>query len=307
MQNREQERQRVNPPAAGWSWRLLITVSGLVAVAALAWKKVLETAEQVTAKPSPSPSQSNTLPRAAVTGVVDDVPPYTGIVPSGATTDDTHLSVIGTVAGLRGPGQVRVCDGPTFLGTAVVSGTTWSYTDTRDLTHGQEVNYKAVVADSKGRSTESKAWEVEVDTQAPALKAEVTGIVDNVGPYTGILPPGATTGLSVKGTLEGTLDKRDVVYVFDGPILLGKAVVSGKTWSYADTRVLPHGQLVSYSARVVDAAGNRSPAGRPYVAVISEKASQPRHFSQVQTSNATSLEPKSNATSLLPGRGPVRY
>jgi hypothetical protein len=86
-----------------------------------------------------------------VTAVNDDVGIFTGIVVKAASTDDTSLSVSGTLSAAPAAGEnVRIYDGANFLGNASVSGTTWTYSDTRTLTNAQKLNYTARVVDAAG-------------------------------------------------------------------------------------------------------------------------------------------------------------
>ena len=110
-----------------------------------------------------------------------------------------------------------------------------------------------------------------IDTQAPSTTAEVTGIADNVGIVTGNVASGGVTddtNVVVSGQLGGasagaSLATGETLRVYDGATFLGTATVSvvaggQSTWSYTDTRTLSHNQVVSYTARVADAAGNQA-------------------------------------------------
>ena len=99
---------------------------------------------------------------------------------------------------------MRVYDGSTFLGTAAVSGTTWTYADTRTLTNAQAVSYTVRVADAAGnQSAAGTAYTATVDTAAPATTGAVTAITDDVGIVTGTGANGGTTDdtqLALSGT-----------------------------------------------------------------------------------------------------------
>jgi hypothetical protein len=92
---------------------------------------------------------------AAVTGLADNQGPITGNVALGTTTDDTSLTLTGTLGGatdgatLAAGETVRIYDGTTYLGNAVVSSaqngqSTWSFTDTRTLNDTQGLSYTAL-------------------------------------------------------------------------------------------------------------------------------------------------------------------
>jgi hypothetical protein len=91
---------------------------------------------------------------AAVTAITDNVGAIQGIVASGGRTDDTSLSISGTLSAGLGAGEsVRIYDGTNFLGTATVSGNSWSYSDSRTLIHAQNLSYTARVADAAGNQS----------------------------------------------------------------------------------------------------------------------------------------------------------
>ncbi len=109
----------------------------------------------------------------AVTAITDNVGIVTGTVASGGATDDTSLALSGTLTtGLVAGETVRIYDGATYLGNAVVSGTTWTYTDSRTLTNAQAVSYTARVSDAAGnQSAAGTAYTATVDTVAPLLQS----------------------------------------------------------------------------------------------------------------------------------------
>ena len=220
---------------------------------------------------------------AAVTAVSDNVGQIQGTVSNGGRSDDTALTVSGTVSGTLASGDtVRVYDGTTLLGSAIVSGSTWSYSDGRTLSDGQVVSYTARVADLAGNTgTAGSAYSVTIDTTAPTLTGTITGLIDNVGNITGTVPSGGftdDTSLQLRGTLGGptagaALATGETLRIYDGTTLLGNAtvtVVAGgqSSWTYSDGRTLSNNQALSYSVRVMDAAGNLGPASAAYTATI---------------------------------------
>ena len=69
----------------------------------------------------------NTAPTANLTAATDDVGNFTGALTSGSTTDDIALVLSGSN---ESGSSVKVYNGSTELGSATVSGTSWSYTAT---------------------------------------------------------------------------------------------------------------------------------------------------------------------------------
>jgi erythromycin esterase-like protein len=209
---------------------------------------------------------------ASVTAIRDDVGAITGTVASSGVTDDTSLVVSGTLStGLITGERVRIYDGSSYLGDATVSGTSWTYADSRTLTDGQSVSYTARVSDPAGnQSAAGTAYTATVDTVAPTTTASVTAIRDDVGAITGTVASGGVTddtSLVVSGTLSTGLITGERVRIYDGSSYLGDATVSGTSWTYADSRTLTDGQSVSYTARVSDPAGV-SAAGTAYTATV---------------------------------------
>jgi hypothetical protein len=101
---------------------------------------------------------------AAVTEITDDFGSFQGIVSSGTTTDDTSLSISGTLSADLADGEaVRIYDGIDYQGDATVSGTSWSFDDIRVLSDSQSVSYTAKVADANGNlSTAGSAYTATV-------------------------------------------------------------------------------------------------------------------------------------------------
>jgi len=210
---------------------------------------------------------------AAVTAVTDNIGIIQGTVADGGVTDDTGLDLSGTLtAGLLGDETVRIYDGATYLGNATVSGTTWTFIDSRTLGNGQAVSYTARVADTAGnQSAAGTAYDVTIDTSAPAKTAAVTAVADNVGIIQGTVADGGVTddtALSLSGTLTASLLAGETVRIYDGATYLGNATVTITTWTFTDSRTLSDGQAVSYTARVADTAGNQSAAGTAYDVTI---------------------------------------
>ncbi|MEK7344351.1 MAG: hypothetical protein AAB176_01550, partial [Pseudomonadota bacterium] len=234
---------------------------------------------------------------AVATGLADDVGLLQGNVASGTTTDDTHLTVTGTLGGaiagasLVSGESLRIYDGSTYLGDATVTvnnggQSIWSFVDTRTLTEIQTVSYTARVTDAAlNQAAAGTAYTATVDTTAPTTTAAVTGLVDNVGALQGNVATGTTTddtSLIVTGTLGGatagaSLAAGESVRIYDGTTFLGNATVttvsSGQsTWSFTDTRTLVNTQTVSYNVRVADAALNPNTASTAYTATVDTTA-----------------------------------
>ncbi|MDP3586964.1 MAG: Ig-like domain-containing protein, partial [Sulfuricurvum sp.] len=130
------------------------------------------------------------------------------------------------------------------------------------------VGVVAVAAGSGGGGDTAPV--VVADTTLPTATAAITTVTDNVGTITGALVSGEVTddtSLALSGTITGTLGAGEVVAVYDGMTKLGNATVSGSTWTYTDS-TLVNDDHVSYTVKVVDAAGNASVASSAFTTVI---------------------------------------
>jgi hypothetical protein len=119
----------------------------------------------------------------------------------------------------------------------------------------------------------------------PTTTAAVASVLDDAGVITGRVPSlGVTddTSLRVVGGLGGLLEGAalgvgESVHIYDGATDLGVATVTvvpgGQSqWVFDDPRVLLHGQIVSYTARVMGANGELSEPGRAYSVSIDAAA-----------------------------------
>ena len=208
-----------------------------------------------------------TTPAVALTAATDDVGSVTGALTTGATTDDTALLLSGTN---EAGAVVKVYNGATLLGSAAVSGTTWSYSAT--VANATTYLFNAKATDAAGNTSAATAnFTVIGDTTPPTATAAVTGADDNVQPTTGNVASGGTTNdptLGLSGSITGTLATGDVVSVYDGATRLGLAslAVNGSAWTY-NTATLGNAAH-NFTARVEDAAGNQGSAGTPYVVTV---------------------------------------
>ena len=119
----------------------------------------------------------------------------------------------------------------------------------------------------------------------PTTTAAVASVLDDAGVIAGRVPSlGVTddTSLRVVGGLGGLLEGAvlgvgESVHIYDGATDLGVATVTvvpgGQSqWVFDDPRVLLHGQIVSYTARVMGANGELSEPGRAYSVSIDATA-----------------------------------
>ena len=136
------------------------------------------TSQSITASPF-APSQTS-----SITQVLDNVGASTGPLARGATTDDTTPTLSGTLsAALTATQTLRVFNGSTILGTATVSGTTWSFTPTT-LASGNYSFTVAVVSVDGIEGNRSAAWSLTISAVLTnsATQATITATPDPVRP-----------------------------------------------------------------------------------------------------------------------------
>lgn len=111
---------------------------------------------------------------ANIASATDNQGLNTGNLSSGSATDDTSLTLNGSLSAELGAGEVvRVFRDGTPLGNATVNGTSWTL-DVRGLTEKTH-NFTAAVENAGGnRSASSSALTLTVDTTAPALPVSGT-------------------------------------------------------------------------------------------------------------------------------------
>ncbi|MGY2297297.1 beta strand repeat-containing protein [Pseudomonas yamanorum] len=206
----------------------------------------------------------------AITAYTDDVAPQTGSFASGTSTSDTTPLLTGTVAGLAAGDVVRIYEGSTLLGTATVTGSTWSFQVT-GATEGAH-SYVATLADAAGNvGLSSNTFSLIVDTTAPTQTTVISNFVDDVGTIQGTFASGTTTDDAapvLNGTFTGTLATGEVVRIYDGSTLLGNATVTGNNWTFSSDTGLVDGTTHNFHAVVADSAGNEGTSSANFTLTI---------------------------------------
>ena len=121
-------------------------------------------------------------PDAAITVTVDNITVDTGFDNNDFLTSSTSYTLNGTLGAQLGSGEyVQVSmDGGTTWVYATVSGTQWSYSDTRTLTDGSH-SYQVRVVDQAGNVGATTSQAVTVDTQAPQYGITIDSISEDTG------------------------------------------------------------------------------------------------------------------------------
>ena len=218
--------------------------------------RVVDAAGNVGASAHQQVTVDTVAPDAAITVTVDNITVDTGFDNNDFLTSSTSYTLHGTLGAELGAGEfVQVSmDGGTTWVYATVSGTQWSYSDTRTLTDGSH-NYQVRVVDQAGNVGATTSQAVTVDTQAPQYGITIDSISEDTG-QSGSEFITMDTTLTLNGSLGSALASDERVQIsLDGGNTWSDATVTNQRWSYTDTRDLPDGDY-TYQVRIIDQAGN---------------------------------------------------
>ncbi|HGU9772067.1 TPA: Ig-like domain-containing protein, partial [Morganella morganii] len=205
-----------------------------------------------------------------ITEIIDDKDPQVGKVDNGKYTNDDTPTLNGTINAALGKGEtVVIFRNGAYAGTATMKadGLSWTYTD-NGLTDGNTYEYKAYVRDAAfNEGPESAPYTIHMDSTAPVQTVAITEIIDDKLPGTGKVENGKYTNddtPTINGTISQALSETEMVAVFRDGVFLDYAKVTGGTnWTLTDT--LANDGRYSYTAKVVDKAGNIGPESTEYV------------------------------------------
>ncbi|WP_407220511.1 Ig-like domain-containing protein [Enterobacter sp. CPE_E1214] len=218
--------------------------------------RVVDAAGNVGASAHQQVTVDTVAPDAAITVTVDNITVDTGFDNNDFLTSSTSYTLHGTLGAELGAGefvQVSMDGGNTWV-YATVSGTQWSYSDTRTLTDGSH-NYQVRVVDQAGNVGATTSQAVTVDTQAPQYGITVDSISEDTGQSGSDFITMDTT-LTINGSLGSALANDERVQIsLDGGNTWLDTTVTNQRWSYTDTRDLPDGDY-TYQVRIIDQAGN---------------------------------------------------
>ncbi|XUM28749.1 Ig-like domain-containing protein [Enterobacter asburiae] len=218
--------------------------------------RVVDAAGNVGASAHQQVTVDTVAPDAAITVTVDNITVDTGFDNNDFLTSSTSYTLHGTLGAELGAGEfVQVSmDGGTTWVYATVSGTQWSYSDTRTLTDGSH-NYQVRVVDQAGNVGATTSQAVTVDTQAPQYGVTIDSISEDTGQSGSDFITMDTT-LTINGSLGSALANDERVQIsLDGGNTWSDATVTNQRWSYTDTRDLADGDY-TYQVRIIDQAGN---------------------------------------------------
>ncbi|WP_164558014.1 DUF4347 domain-containing protein [Massilia atriviolacea] len=197
-----------------------------------------------------------------ITAIADDVGPVTGTVANGGVTNDSAPGLAGSLSAALGANEVvAVYRDGVRIGTASVSGTAWSYTDS-GLADGASYSYTARVENSatSRAGAASGAYGLRVDTSAPGQTVAIVGMERDTDTAGDFVTTDGGAGRTVSGTISAPLAGGELLEVsFDGGASWVPAAVSGTGWNAVDSGA--HSTGWSIVTRLTDAAGNVGGAG----------------------------------------------
>ncbi|HBL5330645.1 TPA: Ig-like domain-containing protein [Enterobacter hormaechei] len=218
--------------------------------------RVVDAAGNVGASAHQQVTVDTVAPDAAITVTVDNITVDTGFDNNDFLTSSTSYTLNGTLGAELGAGEyVQVSmDGGTTWVYATVSGTRWSYNDTRTLADG-DYRYQVRVVDQAGIVGATTTQDVTVDTQAPQYGITIDSISEDTG-QSGSDFITMDTSLTINGSLGSALASDERVQIsLDGGNTWIDTTVTNQRWSYTDSRDLADGDY-TYQVRIIDQAGN---------------------------------------------------
>nr|BFD40926.1 hypothetical protein FFPRI1PSEUD_24250 [Pseudomonas sp. FFPRI_1] len=133
------------------------------------------------------------LAAPVIIGVIDDVGSVTGQIPDKGITDDSTPTLSGTVSA---GSTVRVYNGQTLLGNAIVSGTTWSFTPLTALADAL-YDLRVIATDAAGNTSPAATFRLTVST-----RLTIDSAYDDQQPVIGTIVNGGFTN-DTQPTISG--------------------------------------------------------------------------------------------------------
>jgi hypothetical protein len=194
------------------------------------------------------------IPKAPViTSVIDDMPPVTGPIPNGGTTNDARPTFSGTIE----PGTLLSVsrNGSMFNQIPVNPDGSWTWARGNDLPNGTHT-FSFVATDATGNVSTATTFTLTVDVSSPQPPV-ITSVTDNVSPGTSPITNGGSTN-DPTPTFNGTVEAGTTLAVSINSGTPTTVPFSGGSWTYTPSSLTDRTYTFSFVA--TDAAGNVSTA-----------------------------------------------
>ena len=190
-------------------------------------------------------------------------------VAPGESTSDNTPALYGTLSAPLTDGEtLNLYNGNTFLINAVVDNNALTWTATPTLSTNATYAITARVVDAAGNQGPASAKRTFIlDTLAPLQAATITAISDNTGTIQGTIAQGGITNdttPTLSGTLAAPLAAAEILTIYRNGIAAGNATVNSTSLTWSFTPTLSTNGSHSFTAAVVDGAGNQGPPSSTY-------------------------------------------
>ncbi|MDL2286798.1 Ig-like domain-containing protein, partial [Desulfococcaceae bacterium OttesenSCG-928-F15] len=222
----------------------------------------------------------------------DNVDPEQGNFGPGTTTNDPNPILNGTVAGLKPGDTVNIYEEGTFLGTATVdSETQWHFT-VPSSDNGQHT-YTAVIVDAAGNEGINASLTLTINLGVwDGYEIAIVDYMDDENPDQGNFGDNTTTNdktPTLNGTVVG-LKTDDYISIYEGAQFLGTATVTDGSWTF-EIPSASDGKH-TYTAQIVDGAGNQGPSASLSLTVDTKAPSAEDGYAITLDSYTDNIDPE---------------
>ena len=175
------------------------------------------------------------------------------------------------------------------------TGTTWSYDDTANP-HATSFTYTARIVDAAGNIGTTTSQAITIDTARRRRHWRSPRLPTDTGTSSDFIT--SDTTLMVSGS-NGALAPGEKIQVSsDGGASWHDVTQTGTTWSYDDT-ANPHGSSFTYTARIVDAAGNIGTTASQAITIDTAVPAATLAITAIATDTGTSSDFITSDTTLI--------
>ncbi|MCX5956428.1 MAG: Ig-like domain-containing protein, partial [Cyanobacteria bacterium] len=230
-----------------------------------------------------------TAPTQAVTitNISDNVGTIQGSVADGAITNDTTPTLSGTFGGATAGAALAIGETLSVFSNGAIAGnatvtvvaagqSTWIYTPAIALTTNGSYVFTAQVIDGAGNGGPLSApRSIVLDATAPLQTVTIASVTDNTDPVQGVVVAGGRTNdatPTLSGSLSAAQGEGEALKLYNGTAFLLDAVVDNTARTWNATPSLTTDATYTFTARVVDAAGNQGALSAGRVLILDTTA-----------------------------------